>query len=241
MIKNKKKYNRILLKISGEILQNSKKIGINFENLNRITKEIKEILEMKIQIAIMIGGGNLFRGKELKKTGIKHIICDQIGMISTIINGLILEDSLNKLKIKTKLMSAISIKTLCKNYNSQSAIRYLKNKKIVILCSGTGNPFFTTDSAACLRAIEIKSNIILKGTKVNGVYSSDPIKNPEAIFYKKITYKEIMKKELKVMDSTAFALAKDFNLNICVFNINKKGALKNIINGKEEGTLISNY
>lgn len=240
-MKKKIKYQRIVLKISGETLQNSKKTGINLKNVNRIAKEIKELNNLKVQIAIVIGAGNLFRGRKLKKIGINRIICDQIGMLSTIINGLIIKDSLYKIKVKAKIMSAIPLNMLCENYNFQLAIQYLKKKKVVILCAGIGNPFFTTDSAACLRAIETNSNIVLKGTKVNGVYSSDPKKNPKAIFYKKITYKYALKNELKIMDLTSFILARDYNLPIRIFNINKNGALKKIITGEEEGTLISNH
>lgn len=236
----KPKYKRILLKISGESLKNSKNVHINLKKIKKIAKKIKEIIKIKVQVAIVIGGGNLFRGFELKKIGINQIISDNIGMLSTIINGLILKDILSKLRVKTIMMSAIQINKICNYYNTEKTINLLKKGKVVILSAGTGNPLFTTDSAACLRGIEINSDIILKGTKVNGVYSSDPLKDKKAIFYKKLTFKNVLNKKLKIMDSTAFILAKNHNIPINIFNINKKKALLKIIMGKDEGTFISN-
>lgn len=236
----KKKYKRILLKISGESLKNPNNKNIKLEKIKKIAKKIKEIKKINTQIAIVIGGGNLFRGFELKKIGINKIISDNIGMLSTIINGLILQDMLKKIKVNTTIMSAIQIDKICEFYKSEKTIKLLKKKEVVIITGGTGNPLFTTDSAACLRGIEINADIILKGTKVNGVYSSDPLKDPKAVFYKKITFKKALKKELKIMDSTAFILAKNNNIPINIFNINKKKALLKIITGENEGTLISN-
>lgn len=236
----KPKYKRILLKISGESLKNSRNININLKKIKKIAKKIKEIIKINVQVAIVIGGGNLFRGLELKKIGINQIISDNIGMLSTIINGLILKDILNKLKVKTTMMSSIEINKICNYYNTEKTINLLEKGKVVILSAGTGNPLFTTDSAACLRGIEINADIILKGTKVNGVYSSDPFKNKEAIFYKKLSFKNVLNKKLKIMDSTAFILAKNNNIPINIFNINKKKALLKIIMGKNEGTFISN-
>lgn len=241
-MKNNKKiiYKRILLKLSGEIFRNIKNYDINLNKLNLVIKEIKKLVQLKIQIGIVIGGGNIFKGSILKTHGINHIISDQIGMLSTIINGLIILDSLQRSSINSKLMSSIKINTICDIYHWKKAIDILEKNIIVIFSGGTGNPFFTTDSAACLRGIEINADIILKATKVDGVYSCDPSKNKNAIFYKKLTYEDVLKNKLKIMDSTAFALARDHNLPIRIFNINKIGILDKILMGKSEGTLISN-
>ncbi|CUR53863.1 Uridylate kinase [Serratia symbiotica] len=239
MLKNIKfPYQRILLKLSGEILQGSECFGIDIPILNRIAKEIKELIKLGIQISIVIGGGNLFRGSKLKKIGINHVISDHIGILSTIINGLFIYDALYRINVNSNLMSIIPLNNICENYHWIKAINLLKNNRVVILSAGTGNPFFTTDSAACLRGIEIEANIILKATKVAGVYSSDPIKNPNAILYKKLSYQDVLKNELKIMDISALTLARDYNIPIRVFNINIPGILYRIVMGKNEGTLI---
>ncbi|OQM33999.1 UMP kinase [bacterium endosymbiont of Pedicinus badii] len=232
-------YKRILLKLSGEYLQGKKKLGIDFFILNRIAVEIKELISMGVQVGLVVGGGNLFRGYYLKKIGINKIIADQIGMLSTIINGLVVTDALRKIHSNVCLMSPIPISNFCESYSYMKAISLLCNNYIVIFASGIGIPFFSTDSAACIRGIEIKANIILKATKVNGVYSKDPGKEPKAFFYEKISYEDILRKKLKVMDLTAFTIAKEHNLPIRIFNIDKLGALKKIILGGKEGTLIT--
>ncbi|BGI51143.1 MAG: UMP kinase [Arsenophonus endosymbiont of Ceratovacuna japonica] len=234
-------YKRILLKLSGEFLQGSEGFGININALKYIAQEIKELVELSIQIGIVIGGGNLFRGSNLSSYGMNRVISDHMGMLATIINGLAIRDILHRSCINCKLMSAIPINGICDNYNWIKAINFLCNGKVVIFSAGTGNPFFTTDSAACLRGIEIKADIILKATKVNGIYSDDPSKCSNAIFYDKLTYYDVIKKELKVMDLTAFTLARDYNLPIRIFNISKPGILRKIIMGANEGTLISYY
>ncbi|ARC54875.1 uridylate kinase [Candidatus Riesia sp. GBBU] len=231
-------YKRIILKISGEIFQGSKKFGIKISTLNRIAKDIKKLSRLKMQIGVVIGGGNLFRGLSLVKDGINRVVSDQIGMLSTIINGLAFQETLNRVHIKNELMSSLFVYGICEQYNCKKAINFLSRNIIVILSAGTGNPLFTTDSAACLRGIETESDAILKATKVDGVYSSDPLKNSNAKFYKKLTYSEAIKKNLKIMDSTAFTIAKDYNMPVHIFNVNKKDALFRIVLGKNEGTLI---
>ncbi|QCI23781.1 UMP kinase [Buchnera aphidicola (Macrosiphoniella sanborni)] len=241
MSQNKKfLYRRILLKISGEVLQGSNNFGIDINSLKRIVKEIKSVVDIGIQVSLVIGSGNLFRGATLSELGLDRVASDHIGILSTIINSVAIRDMINSnLSIRTCLMSAIPINGICEIYNCEQAINLLSNNFVIIFAAGTGNPFFTTDSAACLRAIETKSDIILKGTKVDGVYSKDPEKNSDAILYRKLTYKDVLKKELKVMDLSAFILARDYHLPIRVFNINKPGSLYRIVTNRSEGTIIS--
>ncbi|WP_343187916.1 UMP kinase [Buchnera aphidicola (Periphyllus koelreuteriae)] len=234
------KYSRVVLKLSGESLT---KVN-NFSNIDSnalfsLSKEIKQIIDLNVELSIVIGAGNLFRGSQLQKIGINRVAADHIGMLSTIINGLVIHNSLSKMNIKTSLMSAIPVNGICEIYDWNKAINLLSNKTVVIFSAGIGNPFFTTDSAACLRAIEIKADIVLKGTKVDGVYTSDPKKNINSVLYSKLSYQEVLEKELKVMDLSAFTLARDYNIPIRVFNINNSGALKRIIQGFNEGTLIN--
>ncbi|XBC40952.1 MAG: UMP kinase [Buchnera aphidicola (Nurudea yanoniella)] len=232
------KFKRILIKLSGESLLGHSTFGIDITELNRISKEIKSIVNLGVQVGLVIGGGNIFRGEKLVNIGINRIVSDNVGMLSTVINGLILHDSMSKINLNVILMSAFQIGSICEAYNYKKAIHWLNNKHVVIFSGGLGNPCCTTDSAACLRAIEIKADIILKGTKVDGVYSSDPHKNFDAILYKKITYNEVLNRELKVMDLSAFILARDYELPICIFNIYNPGILYRIVKGKQEGTLI---
>ncbi|WWP02311.1 MAG: UMP kinase [Candidatus Dasytiphilus stammeri] len=232
-------YKRILLKISGEALQGMEKL-IDVNTLERIAQEIKEIINLNIQVAIVIGGGNIFRGSYLvTSTGIHHIVCDYIGMLATIINGLAMQEVFHRNKIMTSLMSAIPIKGICNNYDWKEAINMLSHNIVVIFSAGTGNPLFTTDSAACLRGIEIEADIILKATKVDGVFSADPFKISDAFLYKKLNYQDVLNKKLNIMDSTAFTLACEYKIPIQVFNINKSGALLRIVMGEYEGTLIT--
>ncbi|CRK85791.1 Uridylate kinase [Candidatus Providencia siddallii] len=233
-------YQRILLKLSGEALLGKESFGIDFNALTLIAQEIKILVNLGIQIGVVVGGGNLFRGSGLMKTGINRVVCDQMGMLATIMNGLAIKDALNRIHVKTRLMSAIPLNSICDIYNSDYALKLLHDNNIIIFSAGIGNPFFTTDSAACLRGVEIKADIILKATNVDGVYSSDPNKDHKAIMYKKLNFKEALKQELRIMDLTAFALARDHNLPIRIFNMNKPDILRRIALGENEGTLISN-
>ncbi|MFP3014340.1 MAG: UMP kinase [Arsenophonus sp.] len=232
-------YQRILLKLSGESLQGSESFGIDASFLDRITQEIKELIQLEIQVGVVIGGGNLFRGAWLSDAGMNRVVGDHIGMLATVMNGLAMRDALHRAYIDARLMSSIPLNGVCDNYSWIEAINLLNNGIVVIFSAGTGNPFFTTDSAACLRGIEIKADIVLKATKVDGVYSSDPSKSSNAFLYNKLTYCDVLDRELKVMDLAAFTLARDHNLPIRIFNINKPGVLRRIVMGQNEGTLIS--
>ncbi|QIQ41269.1 MAG: UMP kinase [Buchnera aphidicola (Aphis urticata)] len=232
-------YPRILLKISGEVLQGVNKFGIDVNSLKKIAKEIKLVLNIGVQVGLVIGSGNLFRGATLSEIGINRIASDHIGILSTIINSLAMHDIMHYYSVRSYVMSAISMNGICETYTYKRAIKLLCNNYVVIFAAGIGNPLFTTDSAACLRGIETQSNIILKGTKVDGVYSKDPKKYSNAILYKKLTYRDVLRKELKVMDISAFSLARDHNLPIRVFNINKPNSLYRIVTGYDEGTIIT--
>ncbi|CAL4320305.1 UMP kinase [Buchnera aphidicola] len=241
MFKNNRllKYKRVILKLSGESLINLKnKNNIDSFFLNFLSQEIKKIVDLNVELGIVIGAGNLFRGQQLQKIGFNRVIADQIGILSTIINGLAINNFMNQMHIKTLLMSSIPLNGICETYNWNRAIKFLSQKNVIIFSAGIGNPFFTTDSAACLRAIEIKADIVLKGTQVDGVYTSDPKKNLEAKLYSQLSYKTVLKKELKVMDLSAFILARDYNLPIRIFNIRKPNSLLRIVQGLNEGTLI---
>lgn len=233
-------YKRILLKLSGEALQGDEGFGIDPTVLDRMAQEIKELIDMGVQVAVVIGGGNLFRGAGLAKAGMNRVVGDHMGMLATVMNGLAMRDALHRIEVNARLMSAIPLNGVCDDYRWTEAISLLKHGKVVILSAGTGNPFFTTDSAACLRGIEIEADVVLKATKVDGVYSADPVKNPNATLYKTLNYEKVLDDELKVMDLAAFTLARDHNLPICVFNMNKPGALRRVILGESEGTLINN-
>ncbi|WP_348666580.1 UMP kinase [Arsenophonus symbiont of Ornithomya chloropus] len=232
-------YQRILLKLSGEVLQGSKNFGIDAKVLDRMANEIKELVKLNIQVGVVIGGGNLFRGEGLAEAGMNRVVGDHMGMLATVINGLAMRDALQRVSINAELMSAIPLNGVCSNYSCLEAISLLRNGKVVIFSAGTGNPFFTTDSAACLRGIEIEADIALKATKVDGIYSSDPSKSLNVVFYDKLTYQDVLERELKVMDLAAFTLARDHNLPIRIFNINKPGILRRIVVGGNEGTLIT--
>ncbi|PCI60678.1 MAG: UMP kinase [Gammaproteobacteria bacterium] len=238
-INPKPKYRRILLKLSGEALMGKEGFGIDPKVLDRMAQEIKELIEMGIQVGLVIGGGNLFRGAGLAEAGMNRVVGDQMGMLATVMNGLAMRDALHRAFVNARLMSAIDLAGVCDTYNWAEAISLLKTGRVVIFSAGTGNPFFTTDSAACLRGIEIEADMVLKATKVDGIYSEDPVKNPEAELYSHITYQDVLEKELKVMDLSAFTLARDHNMPIRVFNMNKPGALRAVIMGENEGTLIS--
>jgi uridylate kinase len=238
-INPKPKYRRILLKLSGEALMGEEGFGIDPKVLDRMAQEIKELIEMGIQVGLVIGGGNLFRGAGLAEAGMNRVVGDQMGMLATVMNGLAMRDALHRAFVNARLMSAIDLAGVCDTYNWAEAISLLKTGRVVIFSAGTGNPFFTTDSAACLRGIEIEADAVLKATKVDGIYSADPVKNPEAELYSHLTYQDVLEKELKVMDLSAFTLARDHSMPIRVFNMNKPGALKAVIMGEPEGTIIN--
>lgn len=237
-INPKPTYRRILLKLSGEALMGDEGFGIDPSILDRMAQEIKELIEMGIQVGLVIGGGNLFRGAGLAEAGMNRVVGDQMGMLATVMNGLAMRDALHRAFVNAKLMSAIDLAGVCDTYNWANAIGLLKSGRVVIFSAGTGNPFFTTDSAACLRGIEIEADAVLKATKVDGIYSDDPVKNSDAELYTHLTYQTVLEKELKVMDLAAFTLARDHNMPIRVFNMNKPGALKAVIMGEQEGTTI---
>jgi uridylate kinase len=231
-------YRRILLKLSGEALMGEEGFGIDPKVLERMAQEIKELVELGIQVGLVIGGGNIFRGEGLAKAGMNRVVGDHMGMLATVMNGLAMRDALHRASVNARVMSAIPLNGVCDDYNWAEAISLLKSGRVVIFSAGTGNPFFTTDSAACLRGIEIEADAVFKATKVNGVYDADPVKNPNAVMYKTLTYNEVLEKELKVMDLAAFTLARDHNMPIRVFNMNKPGCLKAVVMGEDEGTLI---
>ena len=231
-------FNRILLKISGEVLAGDNSFGINPEATSEIAKKIKRVYDKNIEIGIVIGGGNIFRGISVSAQGMDRVAADYLGMMATIMNSVALQSELEKLGCTTRVMSALSITQLAEPYIRRKATRHLEKKRIVIFAGGTGNPYFTTDTAAVLRGIEINANIIIKGTKVDGVYSCDPIKFDNAIKYDKLSFKEAIDKELKVMDLTAFTLCKENNLPIVVLNKKNSRSLIELIENKKIGTII---
>ena len=233
-------FKRILLKYSGEAVAGSKEQGIDPSVLHFMSNEIKSIVSKKVAVGLVIGGGNLFRGEELNQDGIDRVAGDHMGMLATVMNGIALRDSLERLGVKTRVMSAIPMPGIVEHYDRRLAIQLLDAGFVVIFTAGTGNPFFTTDTAACLRAIEVGADLMLKATKVDGVYSDDPKINPEASFYRDLTFNEAISKNLKVMDTTALTLARDNEMKIKVFNFRKEGALLDIVDGGEEGTIITN-
>ena len=232
-------YRRLLLKLSGEALMGDENFGIDAKFLDRMAEEIKELVELGVEVGLVIGGGNLFRGEGLAKAGMNRVVGDHMGMLATVMNGLAMRDALHRAFVNAKLMSAIPLNGVCDSYNWTDAIKMLKSGRVVIFAAGTGNPFFTTDSAACLRGIEIEADVVLKATKVDGVYDSDPAKNPDAVMYSHLSYNEVLEKELKVMDLAAFTLARDHTMPIRVFNMTTPGCLKRVVLGENEGTLIS--
>lgn len=231
-------YNRILLKLSGEALQGDHLFGIDSSKLARIAMEISGAVQLGVQVALVIGGGNLIRGADLCATGFDRIAADQMGMLATVINGLALRDALQRKSIPVVLMSAFAIPSIADQYDRSKAQDELQQGKVVVFSAGTGNPLVTTDSAAALRGIEIGADIVLKATKVEGVFDEDPIKNPGAERYQHLSYDEVISKRLGVMDLTAILLCQDHNVPLRVFNMNKPGALKRIMLGEDIGTLI---
>ncbi len=233
-------YPRILLKLSGEALMGNDSFGINRETVDRIVGEVKEVSDLGVQVGVVIGGGNIFRGVSQGAAGMDRATADYMGMLATVINALALGDAMNRAGLVARVQSALNIEPVCEPYIRGKAIRYLEEGKIVIFAAGTGNPFFTTDTAAALRGREMEANIVLKATKVDGVYTADPMKDKTATRYQKITFDEAFVKNLKVMDATALALCRDQKLPINVFSIFKVGALRRVVMGEDEGTLVHN-
>lgn len=231
-------YQRILLKLSGEALMGDDAFGINRATIDRIVEEVADVTRLGVQVAVVIGGGNIFRGVAGGAVGMDRATADYMGMLATVMNSLALGDALDKSGTKARVMSAIAIDQVVEPYVRPKALQYLEEGKVVIFAAGTGNPFFTTDTAAALRGAEIGAEIVLKATKVDGVYSADPKKDPAATRYQTISFDEAMMKQLQVMDATAFALCRDQNLPVKVFSIFKSGALRRVVMGEDEGTLV---
>jgi uridylate kinase len=234
----KPKYRRILLKLSGEALMGDRGYGIDPSTVEYMANEIKKVADLGVEIAVVIGGGNIFRGVEASVKGMERASADYIGMLATVINALALQNALEKIGLQTRVQSAIEMRELAETYIRRRAIRHLEKGRVVIFGAGTGNPYFTTDTAAALRAMEIGADVIIKGTKVDGVYTADPMKHSDAKKFDEISYIDVIKKNLKVMDSTAITLCKDNNLPIVVFNIKKPDNIKKIVLGERVGTVV---
>jgi uridylate kinase len=233
------KYKRILLKLSGESLMGSKQYGIDPERLEQYSSEIKQVIDLGVEVAIVIGGGNIFRGVQAESTGIDRVQGDYMGMLATVINAMALQSCLEKAGMYTRLMSGIKMEQVCEPFIKRRAVRHLEKGRVVIFGAGIGNPYFTTDSTASLRAIEMQADVVLKGTRVDGVYTADPEKDPSATKYDNLSFQEAYEKGLSIMDMTAFTLCQENNLPIIVFDMNKSGNLLDIVNGEINGTLIS--
>ena len=234
-----KKINRILLKLSGEALLGQKPFGVDPDVLIYLAEEIKSIVDAGVQIGIVIGGGNIFRGEGLAQSGIDRVTGDQMGMLATIINALALQDALERQGLVARVMSALKVNEVCEDYIRRRAIRHLEKGRVTIFAAGTGNPYFTTDSAASLRAVEIEADLLIKATRVNGVFSQDPLQNDDALHFKSISYDEFISKKLGVMDTTSIVMCRDNNLPVRVYDMNIPNALFDIVKGKNIGTLIS--
>ena len=232
------KYKRVLLKLSGESLMGSDPFGINHDTIVQTVGEIAEIVKMGVQVGIVVGGGNIFRGVSAQAGSMDRATADYMGMMATVMNALALKDAFETLGIKARVQSALSMQQIAETYARPKAIQYLEEGKVVIFAAGTGNPFFTTDTAAALRGAEINAELILKATKVDGVYTADPVKDPSATRYREITFDEAIMRNLKVMDAAAFALCRDQKLPLKVFSIFKTGALTRVVCGEDEGTLV---
>ncbi|HMS65052.1 MAG TPA: UMP kinase [Ignavibacteria bacterium] len=233
------KYKRILLKLSGESLMGNQSFGIDSEVLEKLSAEILKIVKLKVEIGIVIGGGNIYRGLSAKKQGIDRVTGDQMGMLATVINSLALQNALEKRGIYTRVQSAIKMDEISEPFILRKALRHLEKRRVVIFSSGTGSPYFTTDTAAALRAVEIKADVIIKGTRVNGVYDCDPEKNKKAKMYKSLSYQTVLEKDLRVMDLTSITLCQENKLPIKVFNMNVKDNLIKLVKGENIGTLIN--
>ena len=231
-------FKRVLLKLGGESFSGQKGFGIDINKINFISQQLAEIRNLGVQIAIVIGGGNIFRGQEGSARGINRVSADYMGMLATVINALALQDSLEKLNIETRVQTAIEMKAIAEPYIRRRAMRHLEKNRVVILASGTGNPYFTTDTAASLRAIELNAEAVLKATKVDGIYESDPMKNKGAIKYTKLGFLEFLNKGLKVMDATSISLCMENNIPVVVFNLYTEGNIKRVILGEKIGTIV---
>ncbi|MDR2214806.1 MAG: UMP kinase [Nevskiaceae bacterium] len=233
------RYERVLVKLSGEALMGDADYGIDPAMLKRVAGELVEISSLGVQVAVVIGGGNIFRGAGLARAGMDRVTADQMGMLATVMNSLAMQDAVESLGAYARVMSAIRINEVCEDYVRRRAVRHLEKGRIVIFAAGIGNPFFTTDSAASLRAIEIGADLLLKATKVNGVYSDDPVRNPAATRYDKLSYDRVLDDRLAVMDATAIVLCRDNRLPLRVFNLNNAGDLPRVVRGEEVGTLVT--
>ncbi len=238
--KGQTRYKRILVKLSGEALLGTTDYGIDPAVLKRIAGEIIEIQSMGVQVACVIGGGNIFRGAGLARAGMDRITADHMGMLATVMNALALQDALESVGAFARVMSAIRINEVCEDYIRRRAVRHLEKNRVVVFAAGTGNPFFTTDTAAALRAIEINAEVLLKATKVNGIYDSDPMKNPGAKRYARLTYDQVLNDRLNVMDATAIVMCRDNSLPLQVFNLNNVGDLPRVVRGEDLGTVVTN-
>ena len=234
------RYRRILLKLSGEALMGAADYGIDPLMIRRIAGEIREVVERNILVALVSGGGNIFRGAGLARAGMDRVTADHMGMLATVMNALAMQDALESLGVYARVMSALSINDVCEDYIRRRAIRHLEKGRVVIFGAGTGNPFFTTDTAASLRAIEIEADILLKATKVNGVYTDDPVRNPDATRYTHLTFDRVLTDRLNVMDATAIVMCRDNNLPLQVFNLHNVGDLLRIVDGDDVGTVVTN-
>ena len=232
-------YKRILLKLSGESLMGNKQFGIDADMVMLYANEIKQATDSGVQVAVVIGGGNIFRGIQATANGIDRVQGDYMGMLATVINSMALQSGLEKIGVSTRLLSAIEMKEIAEPFIKRRAVRHLEKGRVVIFGAGTGNPYFTTDTAAALRATEIEADVILKGTRVDGIYDSDPEKNPKAKKFDKLSFGDALKKKLSVMDLTAFTLCQENHLPIIVFDVNKKGNLKKVLDGKKIGTVVT--
>jgi uridylate kinase len=233
------KFQRILVKLSGEALLGNSDYGIDPAVLKRIAAELQEIAQMGVQVAVVVGGGNIFRGAGLARAGMDRVAADHMGMLATVMNALAMQDALESLGLYARVMSAIRINEVCEDYIRRRAVRHLEKGRVVIFAAGTGNPFFTTDTAASLRAIEINADILLKATKVNGVYSDDPVRNPAASRYTHLTFDKVLTDKLNVMDATAIVMCRDNRLPLRVFNLNNSGDLTRIVRGEDVGTTVT--
>jgi uridylate kinase len=230
---------RILVKLSGEALLGAADYGIDPVMLKRVAGELRDVQALGNQVAVVIGGGNIFRGAGLARAGMDRVTADQMGMLATVMNALAMQDALESLGVYARVMSAIRINEVCEDYIRRRAVRHLEKGRVVICAAGTGNPFFTTDTAASLRAIEIEAHLLLKATKVNGIYSDDPMKNPQAKHYPRLTFDQVLNERLNVMDATAIVMCRDHKLSLRVFNLNSDGDLVRIMQGGEVGTLVT--
>ena len=233
------RYRRVILKITGEVLAGERQYGIDPATVARFVEEIREVHELGCEIALVIGGGNILRGAEASEHGIDRASADYMGMLATVINSIALQEALEKIGVSTRVMSAIELRQVAELYIRRRAVRHLEKGRVVILAGGTGNPFFTTDTTASLRAMELGAEVILKATKVRGVYDTDPLKNHEAKLFRELTHMEVLSRELKVMDSTAISLCMDNRLPIIVFNVMERGNIRKVVGGQPIGTLVS--